>query len=142
MGAVVRIAVAEEVALLSFPKKPVNMISRLLCVALLSSVAVAAPQYYYPQHFAQQQQLVLPQQLLHLQYPQQFQPPMRSVFLVQPPLFQFQQSAVVPVGSADAAVNPEEVMEEEVSAETRDNMDKEVTDDAEKMDKDYPMDKE
>merc|ERR1712038_2184358 len=68
MGAVVRIAVAEEVALLSFPKKPVNMISRLLCVALLSSVAVAAPQYYYPQHFAQQQ-LVLPQQLFHLQGP-------------------------------------------------------------------------
>merc|ERR1712038_451019 len=134
MGAVVRIAVAEEVALLSFPKKPVNMTPRLLCVALLSSVAVAAPQYYYPQHFAQQQQLVLPQQLFHLQYPQQFQPPMRSVFLVRPPLFPF-QPAVVPAGSADAAVNPEEVMEEEVTAETRDSMDKEVTDDAEKMDK-------
>merc|ERR1712038_862614 len=133
MGAVVRIAVAEEVALLSFPKKPVNMISRLLCVALLSSVAVAAPQYYYPQHFAQQQ-LVLPQQLFHLQYPQQFQPPMRSVFLVRHPLFQF-QPAVVPAGSADAAVNPEEVMEEEVMAETRDSMDKEVTDDAQEMDK-------
>merc|ERR1712038_208651 len=136
MGAVVRIAVAEEVPPDS-PKKPVNMISRLLCVALLSSVALAAPQYYYPQHFAQQQQLVLPQQLFHLQYPQQFQPPMRSVFLVRPPLFQF-QPAVVPAGAADAAMNPEEVMEEEVSAETRDSMDypdKEVIDDAEKMDK-------
>merc|ERR1712165_195957 len=114
MGAVVRIAVAEEVPLPSSPKKPVNMISRLLCVALLSSVALAAPQYYYPQHFAQQQQqLVFPQQLFPLQYPQQFQPPMRSVFLVRPPLFQF-QPAVVPAASADAAVNPQEVMEEEV----------------------------
>merc|ERR1712038_1312657 len=133
MGAVVWIAVAEEVALLSSPKKPVNMISRLLCVALLSSVAVVAPQFYYPQHFAQQQ-LVLPQQLFHLQYPQQFQPPMRSVFLVRPPLFQF-QPAVVPAGAADAAVNPEEVMEEEVMAETRDSMDKEVIDDTQEMDK-------
>merc|ERR1712165_615088 len=126
MGAVVRIAVAEEVPLPSSPKKPVNMISRLLCVVLLSSVALADPQSYYPQHF--------PQQMFHLQYPQQFQPPMRSVFLVRHPLFQF-QPAVVPAGSADAAVNPEEVMEEEVMAETRDSMDKEVMDDTQEMDK-------
>merc|ERR1712018_580802 len=130
MGAVVRIAVAEEVPLPSSPEKTVNMISRILCVALLSSVALAAPQYfYYPQHFAQQQ-LLYPhqQQLFHFQYPQQFQAPTRRVFLVQSPLF---QPAMVP-----AAVNPEEgMLEEEVSAETRDSMDKQVIDEAKKMDK-------
>merc|ERR1712018_817793 len=124
MGAVVRITVAKKSSQ-EFPEKTVNMISRILCVVLLSSVALAAPQFYYPQHFAQRQ-FPYPhrQQLFHFQYPQQFQPT-RTVFLVQPSVF---QPSVVP-----AAVNPEEVMEEEVIAETKDSMDDEVIDDAPEM---------